>query len=214
MTVLTSRQRVLEFLGRRNSASAAQIGHALNMSAATVRHHLAILAADGRVIVAGVASKGKRGRPEKMYRLSEKILGEGFEVLSEALITTWLEGLPVSKQEPALEGLAEAVTAQIGKPDETLPATKRLVQLAEKLTGAHYQARWEAGADGPRVLFAHCPYAAIVVKHPELCRMDALILSQEMNANAEQLSKIEARPGGATHCVFAIRERKPMLNKS
>ena len=121
MTVLTARQRVLEFLGRRKSATAAQIGHALNMSAATVRHHLAILAADGRVAAAGVESKGKRGRPDKMYRLSEKILGEGFEMLSEALITTWLQGLPVSKQEAALGALAGAVTAQIGKPDD-IPA--------------------------------------------------------------------------------------------
>ncbi len=214
MTVPTARQRVLEFLGRRKSATAAQIGHALNMSAATVRHHLAILAADGRVTAAGVESKGKRGRPDKMYRLSEKVLGEGFEMLSEALITTWLDGLPVSKQEAALGALAGAVTAQIGKPDDSLPATKRLVQLTEKLSGAHYQARWEAGAEGPRVLFAHCPYAAIVAKHPELCRMDALMLSNEMNANAEQLSKIEPRPGGATHCVFAIREKKPTLIKS
>ncbi len=120
----------------------------------------------------------------------------------------------MSRREAALAGLAEAVTAKIGKPDETLPATKRLVQLAEKLSGAHYQARWEAGAEGPRVLFAHCPYAAILPKHPELCRMDVLMLSNEMNANAEQLSKIEARPGGATQCVFAIRERKPTLLKS
>ena len=40
------------------------------------------------------------------------------------------------------------------------------------------------------------------------------MLSNEMNANAEQLSKIEARPGGATHCTFAIREKKPALINS
>jgi predicted ArsR family transcriptional regulator len=42
----------------------------------------------------------------------------------------------------------------------------------------NYHARWEAGAEGPRILFGHCPYAAIVGKHPELCEMDVSLVSQ------------------------------------
>ena len=115
MTVLTSRQRVVEFQAAAIRQQPPRSDMALICRPRTVRHHLAILTADGRVSVAGVESKGKRGRPDKMYRLSEKVLGEGFDVLSEALLMTWLEGLPVSRQEAALAGLAEAVTAKIGE---------------------------------------------------------------------------------------------------
>ncbi len=214
MVTITARQRVLAFLGRRTSASAAQIGRALSMSAATVRHHLSILVADGRIVPAGIEAKGKRGRPEKIYRLSDKLVGESFDVLADAILVSWLQSLPVPKQESAVHALAERVTDRIGKIDGNLPPAKRLVELTEKLNGLHYQARWEAGAQGPRILLGHCPYAAIIAKHPELCRMDAAILGMQMNAQVEQLSKIDPSPGGATHCVFAVQEQLPISSKS
>jgi hypothetical protein len=72
------------------------------------------------------------------------------------------------------------------------------------LNEIHYQSRWEAGAEGPRILFAHCPYAAIIDKHPELCQMDGFLLGEEIGVDARQLAKIDQKPGGITHCIFLI----------
>jgi len=58
------------------------------------------------------------------------------------------------------------------------PIARRLNLIVEKLNQMNYHARWEAGADGPRIIFGHCPYAAIVGKHPELCDMDVSLVSQ------------------------------------
>jgi predicted ArsR family transcriptional regulator len=208
MATITARQRVLAFLRRRPSANASQIGHALNMSAATIRHHLSILAADGRVVASGVEATGKRGRPDKTYRLSDRLLGENFDLLADMMLVTWLQALSLPKREAAVRAVAERLAAQIGKIDLNQAPVKRLVQLTEKLNGMHYQARWEAGAQGPRIVLGRCPYAAIIAKHPELCRMDAFILGSELDAPVEQLSKIDPAPGGATHCIFAVREQQ------
>jgi predicted ArsR family transcriptional regulator len=204
MATTRVRQKIIETLERRGTASAAQIGQALNMSATAVRHHLSILAADGRLEAAGERTRAKRGRPEKMYRLSDKVLGENLAQLSDIVLSRWLEALPAAEREAAIAAIAGQMADEAARTDAKLPAARRLVQLVERLNRLHYQARWEAGASGPHVLFGHCPYGAIIDKHPELCAMDAAFLEAMMDAPLEQLSKISNKAGGATHCVFAM----------
>ena len=196
---------MLEYLVQRGTASAAQIGHALNMSAATVRHHLSILVSDGRVVTVGTMTSRGAGRPQKLFRLSERLQGENLGMLADVLLTAWFQELPLEKRQAAVRALARGLQRQIGNPEAGLPLPKRLSALSENLNNLHYQARWEAGAQGPRILFGHCPYAAIIEQHPELCTVDAAMLRAALNADAEQLAKISGTVYGATHCVFAMR---------
>jgi len=203
--IATARQKVLIYLGKQRFASAAQIGRALNMSDATIRHHLSVLTADGRVSIVGARRAPGRGRPVKEYRLSEKSLGDNLSVLSDVLLSEWLGKLSSGKREQILGAVAKKFAGQIGRIDAQTPAAARLAMLMEKLNAHRYQARWEAGRDGPRILFAHCPYASIIEKHPELCHMDALMLGEELGAHAYQISKIDQKPGGVAYCVFSVR---------
>lgn len=203
MTAETARHRVLAYVEGRNLATPSQIGRGLNMSPATVRYHLSLLAADGRIVWDGTKRRGGRGRPEKVYRLSDRLLGDNLGGLADNALSLWLEQLPGGRRETAIESMAAALSTQIGGVDKRLPAPKRLLQLIEKLNALYYRARWEAGASGPRILFGHCPYASIIRKHPELCKMDAALLRRAMDAGVEQLAKIE--PGtAAAQCIFAI----------
>src|SRR5512142_1093706 len=161
MGTITSRQRILALIGRRGSASSSQIGRSLNMSPAAVRHHLGILRRDGRIAYERAEPKRGRGRPEKLYRLSDRLLGENLAALTDALLSAWLADLPASKRTAALQALGESLAEQAGSLEPGVGATRRLVQLAEKLNGLNYQAHWEAGALGPRILLGHCPYAAV-----------------------------------------------------
>jgi predicted ArsR family transcriptional regulator len=81
------------------------------------------------------------------------------------------------------------------------PIAKRLNLTVEKLNEMNYHARWEAGSQGPRIIFGHCPYAAIIEKHPELCKMDEFLLHELMGDPATQLFKIGKE--GSSTCVFA-----------
>ena len=204
MNRITARQRVLAYLRKQPSASAIQIGRALKISAASIRHHLSILIADGRVVLMGETRNKGRGRPVKIYRLSEKLLGDNLSLLSSALLKGRLKCLTASKQQASLNSLAVELADQIGRTNMSDPIIRRLTNLLEKLNEMHYQSRWEAGAEGPRILFAHCPYAAIIDKHPELCQMDGFLLGEEIGADARQLAKIDQKPGGISHCIFLI----------
>ncbi len=238
MAAVTARQKVYGFIQRRKGATSSQIAQGLSMSGATVRHHLAILTAQGRIVAEDrpAGTRKAKGRPERRYRLSERMLGDNLGNLAEALLSGWLDGLPEAERREAMLRIASAIhenaisgfgedskvdrrdadslfqaaggsgksTAAAQKPGasegqltlagggvgtatQKLSATQRVVRLTDRLTELAYAASWEAGAEGPRILFGHCPYAAIIAKHPELCSMDAQVLSLEMGLPVQQV---------------------------
>lgn len=189
----TARQRVLSYFEKSRTASAREIARALRMSAATVRHHLRVLVSDGRLEMAAIRGRDGRGRPEKIYALPRGALGDNLSALSDALLAE--SGSTVS-----MEALANRLAGGVNFAEE--PLAKRLNQTVEKFNEMNYHAHWEAGSEGPRVLFGHCPYAAIVDKHPELCRMDVTLLKQWMGQPARQIFR--TGKDGSTVCVFVI----------
>lgn len=189
----TARQKVLGYLNKIHTASAKDISRALKMSSATVRHHLRVLTSDGRLEMSSVRLLQGKGRPEKVYSVPQAALGDNLSALSEAL---FVEAGSSVKAEALAKRLA-------GESDfSNLPLAKRLNLVVEKLNQMNYHARWEAGSAGPRIIFGHCPYAVIVEKHPELCRMDLNLLVQLMARGVEQESKAETHKRGFCPYVF------------
>ncbi len=199
---MTVRQRILSYLRKQNGVSAAEIGRSLKLSAPNVRHHLSILLADGRIAQVGEARLAGRGRPIKLYGLSQKLLGDNLAPLLDAILNEWLAKLPQDERKGALNVLANQITQPCLSVDRDMPLMKKLVFIVDGLNRMNYRSRWEAGAEGPRILFGHCPYAAIIDKHPELCEMDADLLSNCFGGSARQISKIGRE--GATQCTFSL----------
>lgn len=192
---MTARQKVLTYLTKNRTASAREISRGLKMSIETVRHHLRVLVADGRLEVESARGREGRGRPEKAYSLPQAALGDNLSALSEALLAETGSSVRV-------EALAKRLAGDVRFANQ--PAAKRLNLLVEKLNQMHYHAHWEAGAEGPRVLFGHCPYAAIVGRHPELCEMDASLLTLLAARPVLREARPET-PKNACPFVFLVR---------
>jgi predicted ArsR family transcriptional regulator len=141
----TSRQKVLGYLNKAGAASAREIARSLKMSGATVRHHLRVLAADGRLELISVRGRDGKGRPEKVYSLPRSALGHNLAALSDALLTESGVGL-------RMEALAGRLVAESDFGHQ--PLTKRLTLTVEKLNQMNYHAHWEAGSEGPRDRFS------------------------------------------------------------
>lgn len=191
----TSRQKILEYLKRNRAVSAREIARVLRMTPANARRHLSILVADGRV-TSTLERDGERGRPEKRYRLSEALAGDNLAALAEALLTEAGRGLTIEAVGKRLAG--EAVPSH-------LPLARRLAAAVECLNVMRYQAHWEAGPLGPRVMLGHCPYAVIIERHPELCRMDSALLERLLEGENVQAERVES--AHAPPCVFLIGRR-------
>jgi predicted ArsR family transcriptional regulator len=191
--MVTARQKVLAYLTKNRTASAREISRALKMSAATVRHHLRVMTSDGRLEMSFVRGREGRGRPEKVYALPRSALGDNLSMLGDAVLTE--AGTSVR-----MEALARRLAGESSF--ATHPVAKRLNLTIDKMNEMNYHARWEAGPQGPRLIFGHCPYARIIEKHPELCRMDEELLHQLMGDTATQLFKVGK--DGSAACVFAL----------
>ncbi len=193
--MITARQKVLAHLKKTRSASAREIARALKMSAPNVRHHLSVLCSDGRVEFVSVNNREGRGRPEKLYSLSQAALGDNLSALANALLT---EAGPRLNVEALASHILDA--GQFAN----LPIIKRLEILIRKLNEMHYQAHWEAGAGGPRVIFGRCPYSQVIEKHPELCKMDAALLDVALGRPVTQLQKNETGARGLCPFLFQV----------
>jgi predicted ArsR family transcriptional regulator len=189
----TARQKVLTYFAKSRTACTREIARALKLSPATVRHHLRLLAADGRLELTTVHGRDGRGRPEKVYSLPRAALGDNLSALSDALIIE--AGARLS-----MEALAGRLSGDSSFARE--PLARRLNLTVERLNQMKYHARWEAGSEGPRLVFAHCPYAAILEKHPELCHMDQALLQNLMGQSARQIFRTGKE--GSSVCVFVM----------
>jgi len=142
-----------------------------------------------------VRELGGRGRPEKVYSLPRAMLGDNLSALSMALLA-----------EAGSKLKMDAVAKHLAGDVDTLrqPIAKRLNLVVEKLNQMNYHARWEAGAEGPRVHFGHCPYAAIIAKHPELCNMDSELVGSLVGQSVEREERPETQRSICPF-VFLIR---------
>ena len=191
----TSRQRILAHLKKTRSASAREIARALKLSAPNVRHHLSVLCSDGRVEMTAINNREGRGRPEKVYSLSQAALGDNLSALAEAVLTEAGSALK-------MEAVAHLILDEHQFAGQ--PINKRLTLLIEKLNQMHYQAHWEAGAGGPRVIFGRCPYARVIEGHPEICKMDTALLQNALVRSISPLKKIETPAKGTCPFIFQI----------
>lgn len=197
-----TRQSILDFLGTRGSASAQQMAQAFGMSTQNLRRHLRILEQRGLIAVSQPAASG-RGRPQLTYSLTAHAQPDHLAGLSRAL----LQGLRPASLRP----LAQRLLGQPSGLQSQRPArntSQRLVAAMRQLEPMGYRPRWEARPGGPQVVLGHCPFAAIIDQHPELCQVDAHMLEELLGADAEQASKLQPGPQGIPQCIFRIKERR------
>lgn len=139
----------------------------------------------------------RRGRPQERYALTLESQGDNLAGLSSALL---------AGTGPA--GLRRLAKRMAGQAPEAAAGGQRLVAAVRQLEPQGYRPHWEARPDGPQVVFGHCPFAAIIEKHPELCRMDALMLEELLGTPTEQVSKLQPGPQGTPQCIFWIQQTR------
>ena len=197
----TSRQRLVDFLRSRSTATAVEISHNLQTTPSNVRHHLSQLLEEGVVRIVGERHSSKRGRPTQLYTLTTPFTQHNLDRLSGALLDYTLQN-----QSPALQAqIIQQVAHQVAAPaPETHQPTQRLNQSIQRLNQMGYQARWEAHANGPRVILGHCPYFAIIAEYPVLCQVDAAMISELTGRTASLEARLEPTSTGLPQCVFRV----------
>jgi predicted ArsR family transcriptional regulator len=196
-----TRQRILDYLDQRGSATAGQLAKAFGMTPANLRHHLSVLRSRDLVTVIGQQPSERRGRPDFIYALSSHENSD-MEQLARALLKTLRSDSLPRQTEARQEILARSMLGSNSAPANQI--TQRLVAAVRHLEPLGYKPRWEARPQGPQIVLGRCPYAAIIADHPELCRMDAHMLESLLAAPVEQTAKLQPGPQHIPQCIFEV----------
>jgi predicted ArsR family transcriptional regulator len=194
----------MEYLQHRQIATAVEISHALHLTAADIRHHLALLEADGIVEVTSQRPSVGRGRPSSLYQLTRQALSNNLDGLSSALMEELLRSIPEAEQAAFYNRLARRLIDNNYSPARH--ASQRFLQAVQQLNRMNYQARWEAHADAPQVIFSHCPYAAILPKDPKLCLVDVELLGVLLDSPVNHSARLLPNPQGIPECIFTTKK--------
>ena len=198
-----TRQQIISYLHTHRTATSAELGRALLVTPANIRHHLKLLKKDGLVEEIGREPARGRGRPTIIYGLTNKALMHNLDGLTDALLVT------LSSCELSQKVFEDQVARNLIGDNQT--ASNRHTQLnniIEKLNQLKYQAAWEASPDGPKIIFRNCPYAMIITEHPEICAIDVAMLSYALNQPVIQSAKLKKSPDGSPQCAFV-----PQINE-
>lgn len=197
-----TRQQIIDYLISQRTATVAALSQALDMTRPNIRHHLALLEEQGLVKIAGQNADGGRGRPTLIYMLATSSNQDGLMQLIGAL----LDEINGEKNEKSRAEKLKRLAQQLHGQDISgnSPITIRLNKSVQRLNELHYQAHWEAHADGPQIILGQCPYAAIIQQHPELCEMDTFLVEISTGRPARQVEKIAPHPAGPHSCRFLI----------
>ncbi|MFH1185434.1 MAG: winged helix-turn-helix transcriptional regulator [Chloroflexota bacterium] len=200
-----ARKRILDYVTNHPYASASRIARGLGMSSPAVRHHLGILRSDGRIELGRAAPGRGRGRPQLFYRISERLVGDNLAMIADRLLQTGKASSTSRAAQKLMDAVAQGLSDQLGPFEGDASPASRIAALVKRLNLLHYRAHWEAGAEGPRLMFGHCPYAAVIERHPELCQMDGRAVSEAMGTRARQIAKIDLSGRTGSQCIFSFR---------
>lgn len=201
----TARQKIFAYISKRRSVTAAEIARDMRMTSANARHHLAQLLKNGQVEIVGKRSAGKKGgRPMQVYAVSRSVLGDGLPTLSHLMLEEMLGSVNAHQRTLLLQKLGQRLASPHTSASGFTSSMLRLNETVKHLNKLGYESRWEAHASGPRITLGHCPYAAIISTHPELCEMDAALLTERLAQRVEQIAKLEGAESGRPYCVFGV----------
>jgi predicted ArsR family transcriptional regulator len=201
MAQKSTRQRILDLLSNQDQINAAEISRAISVTQADVRYHLSRMVEEGLILIAKPKHTGHRGRPARRYTLASKSRLDNFELFTRALLTSVRKKTSVEESNKLLQDTANQIAGEV-QPGG--PLGTRLVQAVDQLNLHNYQARWEAHANAPRVIFDRCPFASLRPEFPELCQLDAELLSNLLNEPVTQINSNAHLSDG--YCLFNISQ--------
>jgi predicted ArsR family transcriptional regulator len=183
-----TRERVAELLLRTGGATAADLGVALGLSPAAVRRHLDAMLADGTVVENDAPHTGRRGRPARLFALTEAGR-ETFGHAYDALATSALRFLAETGGATAVRRFADARVAELEQRYADVaaaPIAERTERLAEALSRDGYAATAAPGT----VCQHHCPVQHVAEEFPQLCEAETAFFGRLLGTPVRRLTTI------------------------
>jgi DeoR family suf operon transcriptional repressor len=206
MTVSTAeptKEKIFQALRAKGQMTVSDLAEALEITPIAIRHHLSSLQTDGMVEVR--EERHGVGRPRQVYKLTSHAMERNtskYYQFTNLLLDQLKEHLSPEMVNKLLLEVASSMAGDWKKELDSLPLPRRLDRLVELLTQEGFVARVEPAGPGCYCLTElACPYSRISLTHPEVCAIDASMLSRALGTDVERTSCIRS---GSDSCTYSI----------
>lgn len=171
--------------------SVDQLVEKIGVTANAVRQHLTVLERDG--LVAHEARPAPRGRPQHIYRLSERgqeAFPRRYRELAEAVMQELGEQLPGEALGRAMRRMGKRAAASFGNDRTPVPGVARLMK----------HLGYEATAtSGNEIVARNCVFHQLARRFPSICEFDLAFMEA---ATGRKVEHRECMLRGGTCCRF------------
>lgn len=195
-----TRDRVRALLLDLGPSTAGALARETGLTDAAVRRHLDALVAEGTVTTqAPRLRKAVRGRPARLYALSEAGHAAGPSRYDELAAAA----LRFMSPEQARAFAAERGADLERRHAAIRSARDRTRALAEALTADGYAATTGPLGGGVQLCQHHCPVAAVATEFPQLCEAETAALGRLLEVHVQRLATIAHGDGICTTYIPA-----------
>jgi len=202
--MIGTRSKVLRILLTHPRCTINELADIVGISPISIRHHIASLQAEN--LVESEEERHGVGRPRQVFFLTEAGI-EQFPTRYVSLTLRLLQHLKDTMPEPMIgqffTQMAEELAKEIAEDAKAnhLTTPERLDLIQGLLRREGFTIEWEQIDDAFHIHEASCPYYYIGQNHPEICRVDQVLISTVLNVSAE---KTQCILNGDNICTYVI----------
>jgi predicted ArsR family transcriptional regulator len=196
--VVGTRGQIVGLL-RRRSQTVEELAQALGLTSNGIRAHLASLERDGLIRASG----RRRGisKPSALYSLTataEDLFAKAYTPVLGQLLEELNTRLSAEEMETVIEATGRRLVARWPRPQGSLQARlEAAIGILNELGGLE---ELEQRQDSYVIHGYSCPLAAVVPRHPELCRLTRALLVELVGGPVEEQCVRDEKPT----CCFII----------
>jgi predicted ArsR family transcriptional regulator len=204
-----TRRKTLEVIASDGPITASILAKRLGVTSTAIRRHLALLEADGTVIVhdpPGSRQLASRGRPARAYVVNpagRSGLANAYPDLAASAIAHLRDVGGAQAVQRFAASYAQALARKVAEHVVSDDPATRAAQLAAALTDEGF-----AGSVRPldnlpmlQLCQGHCPVRLVARENPELCEAETAALASLMGTHAVRIATIAS---GAHACVTNV----------
>ncbi|MBZ0295572.1 MAG: ArsR family transcriptional regulator [Anaerolineae bacterium] len=173
-----------------------------DITAVTVRHHLARLQRDNLIDIPQMRHRNTPGRPQHIYALTEQAMGQypnNYQNLAGSLLQCLRDRLPADRINVILEDVADRMAHEAHIPD--VPLEDRLNHVVEYLNRQGYSAHWQEHDGGYLLYTSNCPYHQLAQEDDTMCEMDMRLVASLLGAVPRRVEHVMAGDNACTYMI-------------
>ena len=194
----STRGRIITLL-RRSSHTVEELAQALELTHTAVRAHLAALERDG--LVQQRSERRGSGKPSSVYDLApaaEDLFPKSYGQLLDQLLEVLPGRMTTEEVETLLREVGRRMAAQWKiPPGELRVRLEAAVEVLNELGGLMER---ETGGETLWIRGYRCPFAAVVLEHPAVCRLAETLLTELVGVPVQE----HCERTGPAPCRFVV----------